>query len=218
MRGTRSFGRKARNDDRTVNTNALILFGVPVLAGAMLGYLCGGTLTALSSSRMRLRRIWLLWLAAALQIAQLSTAAWPAPYGSRARTPFLAATFATALVWLAVNTPHRPWALQLSAWAAMAGGTLNAVAIAVNGRMPYSTQAAAEAGLRPGATTAKNAAATAHTHLRAIGDIIPIPPVHAVISIGDLLIVAGVIGIIAIAMQPAAPHEQARGVAAQSPI
>lgn len=200
-----------------MNTNALILFGVPVLAGVILGYLRGGTLTPLTSG-MRLRRIWLLWLAAALQIVQLSTPAWPAPYGSRARIPLLAATFATALVWLALNTPRRPRALQLSAWAAVAGGTLNAVAIAVNGRMPYSTQAAAEAGLRPGATIAKNAAATAHTHLRAIGDIIPVPPVHAVISIGDLLIVVGVIGIIASAMRAAAPREQARGLAAQSPI
>lgn len=180
-----------------MNADAFVLFGAPVVAGAAVGYLCGGRLSGLLS--VRLRRIWLLWLAAVLQCAQFSTSAW-ARYGEVARVPLLVATFAAALAWLTVNTPRRPRLMQLSAWTAVVGGIANAAAIAVNGRMPYSRSAAAAAGLRPGTETAKNVAAGTHTHLLVLGDIIPVAAVHAVVSIGDLLIVAGVIGLITSAM------------------
>ncbi len=181
----------------------LILFGAPVGAGVLVGYLCGGRLSGLSA--VRLRRIWLLWLAAALQILQLTTPAWPAGLGSPARMALLAGTFVTGLVWLALNTSDRPRVLQLSVWTVAAGGILNGVAVAANGRMPYNRSAAATAGLRPGTLTAKNIAAGAHTRVPALGDIIPVAAVHAVLSVGDLLIIAGVIGLIASAMGQGRP-------------
>ncbi len=183
---------------------AVILFGAPVGAGVLVGYLCGGRLSGLSA--VRLRRLWLLWLAAALQILQLTTTqVWPAGLGGPARVALLAGTFVTGLAWLALNTPDRPGVMQFAVWTIAAGGILNGVAVAANGRMPYNRSAAATAGLRPGTLTAKNIAAGAHTRVPALGDIIPVAAVHAVLSVGDLLIIAGVIGLIASAMGQGRP-------------
>jgi len=82
-----------------------------------------------------------------------------------------------------------------------AGGLLNGVAIAANGRMPYSAWAATRAGLGGGQQTARNVAATHATRLLPIGDVIPVPPLHAVFSIGDVLICLGIATMIIAAMR-----------------
>jgi hypothetical protein len=91
--------------------------------------------------------------------------------------------------------------LRYGALAVAAGGLLNGVAIAANGRMPYSTWAASKAGLGVGLQTARNVAATHATRLLPIGDIMPVPPLHAVFSIGDMLICLGIAAMIVAAMR-----------------
>jgi hypothetical protein len=176
-----------------VNFQAAMLFLSPVAAGVLAGYAAGGSLAGLVSTR--LRALWLLWLAAALQVAQLAGAL------PGLRGPLLAAVFVLAGAWLAVNLPGRPRAMQAAAVVALAGGLANGTAIAANGRMPYLPAAARVAGLRPGAETPKNIAAVAASRLIALGDIIPVPPLRAVISAGDVLIIAGVILLIAASMR-----------------
>jgi Family of unknown function (DUF5317) len=186
-----------------VDVETATLFLAPVTAGVLAGYAAGGSLAGLRSTR--LRALWLLWLAAAVQVGELSVRA----LGRDWRLLLLAVTFALAGAWLVANLPGRSLPMKAAACAALAGGLANGVAIAVNGRMPYLPSAARAAGIAPGLVTPKNAAATPGSHLVALGDTIPVPPLHAIISIGDILIIIATITLIATAMH-AAPRRFAR--------
>jgi hypothetical protein len=52
-----------------VDIDTVILFTAPVAAGVLAGYLTGGSLAGLLS--IRLRALWLVWLAAVVQIGEL---------------------------------------------------------------------------------------------------------------------------------------------------
>ncbi|UWE12769.1 DUF5317 domain-containing protein [Actinacidiphila bryophytorum] len=196
---------------------ALILFGGPVAVGAVAGYLTGGRLNRLAG--IRLRQLWLVWLAAAVQVVQLATARLPGAAGHRLRGPLLALAIGLALLWLCVNALGRARTLQAAVGLALTGALLNALPIAANGRMPYSRSAAATAGLHAGAQTAKNVAAGRSTHLLALGDTIPLARLHAVISIGDILLATAAALLVAAAMhQPAdTARERNRPCPAPSP-
>lgn len=79
-----------------------------------------------------------------------------------------------------------------------AGLILNAVVIAANGAMPVSLYAESRAGMTNEALfrvdDATHEVADSQTHLRALGDVVPVPlPAHPeTVSVGDLLIVSGV--------------------------
>jgi hypothetical protein len=178
------------------------LFIAPVAAGVAVGYVAGGSLAGLLS--IRLRALYLLWLAALVQVGELYARA----LGQGWRLTLLAATFALAGAWLVANLPGRPLAMKTAAGAALAGGLANGVAIAVNGRMPYLSSAARTARIAPGLATPKNVAADPGSHLTALGDTIPVPPLHAIVSIGDILIIIATIALISTAMRtaPRYPH------------
>ena len=169
---------------------ALLLFAIPAVVGVAAGYVAGGNLRNLVATRFR--ALWLLWAAAAAQLADVIPAA---------RTWVFVATFAVAVGWLVVNALRWPPVLRYGALAVAVGGLMNGVAIAANGRMPYSTWAASKAGLGVGLQTARNVAATHATRLLPIGDIIPVPPLRAVFSIGDMLICLGIAAMIIAAMR-----------------
>ena len=169
---------------------AVLLFAIPVVVGVAAGYAAGGSLRNLVATRFR--ALWLLWAVAAAQLADVIPAA---------RTWVFVATFAVAVGWLVVNALQWPPVLRYGALAVAAGGLLNGGAIAANGRMPYSTWAASKAGLGVGLQTARNVAATHATRLLPIGDIMPVPPLHAVFSIGDMLICLGIAAMIVAAMR-----------------
>ncbi|MGW2488351.1 DUF5317 family protein [Streptomyces sp. NPDC001606] len=190
-----------------MGATALILFGGPVAVGTAAGYLSGGRLGRLPG--VRLRRLWLLWLAAAVQVAQLATAGLPGAAGRPLGAPLLALAFGLALLWLGVNARGRSWPLKTGVGLALTGAVLNALPIAVNGRMPYSPSSAADAGLRAGSRTAKNVPAGHSTRLLALGDTIPLPPLHAVVSIGDLLLATAAAVLVTAAMHhPANPARE----------
>ncbi|WP_225833408.1 DUF5317 family protein [Streptomyces sp. NK08204] len=92
---------------------------------------------------------------------------------------------------------------------AVGGALLNALASAADGRMPYGPCAAAAAGPAAGPRTAKNVSAGHTVRLLALGDTIPVPALHAVISIGDILLAASAVLLISTAMhhnaQPRTP-------------
>lgn len=169
---------------------AVLLFAIPVVIGVAAGYAAGGSLRNLVATRFR--ALWLLWAAAAAQFADVIPAA---------RTWVFVATFAVAVGWLAINALQWPPVLRFSTLAVAVGGLLNCVVIAANGRMPYSTWAASKAGLGVGLQTARNVAATHATRLLPIGDVIPVPSLHAVFSIGDMLICLGIATMIIGAMR-----------------
>jgi hypothetical protein len=140
--------------------------------------LLGGRLGALGE--LRLRGLWLLWIALAVQVVIFAPGgpAWPAlHFGSYA----LAAGF----VWCNRALPF----VRLTAL----GGALNLVAIAANGgTMPARAAAVATAGLAD--TGPANSAVVDDPKLAFLGDVFAIPaswPLHNVFSAGDVLLVIG---------------------------
>lgn len=145
--------------------------------------LTGGRLSRVAE--LRLRWLWAALAALALQVV-LTTLA---PSGSPVLHEVLhVASYVLAGGCIVAN--RRITGLPVLAL----GAALNAVAIAANhGVMPASARAMRLAGLAPDADFS-NSAPVAHPHLLALGDVIPVPgpwPLGNVMSVGDLLILAG---------------------------
>jgi hypothetical protein len=164
----------------------LLLMIAPPVAGVALGHLSGGRLAGFRT--IGVRALWLVWLAAVAQYAV------DGPAG-------LAVVFTSVLIWLAVNLPRWPAAVRLAGVAVLLGAALNGSAIALNGRMPYDPAAAAIAGLPAGAETPENEPAATATRVAVLGDTIPVPPLHAVVSPGDLLIAGGACAFVVFTMR-----------------
>jgi uncharacterized protein DUF5317 len=162
-----------------------ILMATPPLAGVALGYLSGGRLRGLRT--IDVKALWLVWLAAAAQLAQYRVPALRGP-------ATLLVVFGAVLAWLAVNLPRQPVALRAAGLLIVLGALLNGLPIALNGRMPYD--AAAATGETP-----KNVAANERTRAAALGDTIPLAPLHALISPGDILIGGGACAFVLVAMR-----------------
>ena len=182
-----------------------VLLLIPPAAGICAGYAAGGRLERLIS--MRFRAGWLLFLAALLQAAQYYARPVRDLFEHRLGVPMLALVFALVAIWLTVNSLRWPTASRAAGIVIMLGASLNGLVILLNGRMPYSLAAARQAGLRPGLVTPKNMPAGSGTTLRFLSDIVPVSPLHKIVSPGDLLIVLGGSLLIALAMRrTAAPR------------
>lgn len=175
-----------------MSIRAALLYCVPPILGVAVGYLLGGRLRRIAG--LRLRALWLLWIAAAGQLLAMRLLT-GVPAG-------LAVTvvFGAAAACLAVNLRHSR-TMAVTGSVVLTGAALNGVAIVLNGGMPYSPEAAVRAGLPPDAETVKNAAAHAGTRLAPLGDVIAVPPLHAVVSVGDLLIALGIVALVASSMR-----------------
>jgi Family of unknown function (DUF5317) len=97
-------------------------------------------------------------------------------------------------------------------WLVAAGLCLNLVVTADNHGMPYSPIALASAGVRP-ASYNDTPKASALSHPERVGDqllflsdVIPIPPLHTVVSFGDLLVSFGFGAVTATAMWDRRPR------------
>jgi hypothetical protein len=147
--------------------------------------LTGGHLGRLLEVRLRWR--WAALAALALQVV-ITTLATSGSPGLHAQLHI--ASYALAAACVLAN--RRIAGLPVLAL----GAALNTMAIIANaGVMPASAHAMRLAGLTAAAHFANSAPVT-HPHLLAIGDVIPVPgpwPLGNVISIGDILIVAGLL-------------------------
>ena len=166
---------------------------LPVLIGLALGLVCRRSPRSLA--RLQPSHVWLLWLAGAIQLAEYAVPPLRRLALSDGRGGFTAAIFAcvAACLWLNANRFRGP---TRAAWVAIGvGAVLNAVPLALNGVMPFDRSAAVAIGMSPttiDATLVKNGVADAGTHLPWLGDIIPVAPLHLIISIGDIAICVGV--------------------------
>jgi hypothetical protein len=165
-----------------VSIRGLILLLAPPLIGVVLGYLVGGRLTGFRT--IRVRALWLVWLAAAVQAAQYYAPVLRDTIESF--VPILAIVFLLVLGWLALNLATWPATIRVAGIVIAMGALLNGLVITANGRMPYAPAMAEAVGLPPGLTTPKNEPMDADTRLSALGDVIPIAPLHKVISPGDV--------------------------------
>jgi hypothetical protein len=182
-----------------VSIRFVLLTVAPAAAGVALGHLLGGRLAGFGTIRIRALR--LVWLAAGVQFAQLSADGVRRSVEQTVGVPMLAVIFTLVLIWLAVNIPRWPGTIRAAGCLIVLGAALNGLAIALNGRMPYEPAAARSAGLPAGIVTPKNEPVDAGTRLAALGDTIPLEPFRAVISVGDILIAAGICALVALVMR-----------------
>src|SRR5690348_6513696 len=116
----------------------------PLAVGVLTGYALGGRLRTLAGTK--LHATWLLLLAAGLQFCYFHWQSQRLEVESWLGLSLLVPIFGLVGVWVLVNVPGRPRAVQAAATAILAGGALNAVVIAAKGRMPYSESAVRAVG------------------------------------------------------------------------
>ncbi|GAA4410224.1 DUF5317 family protein [Actinokineospora soli] len=186
---------------------SFVLAMSPIVLGLAVGYARGGRTLRLAG---RFRALWLLWLAFVVQMLQHWVAGFRQVVEIDIGVPILAVVFGLGLVWLAVNLPPWPRAMRAGGGSILLGASGNALAIFTNGgRMPYSPRAAEIAGA-PIAHTVKSAPADAQTRLSFLIDYIPVPVLHKVASVGDVLIGLGVAVLIAAGMSLTDPTPPTR--------
>jgi hypothetical protein len=164
----------------------------PVIFGVTLGLVLGRSPRSLAS--LQPTHVWLLWLAAAVQIAEYYVPPLKRLALSGARPWFTVAIFGCVAACLWLNATRYRGALQ-AAWLTIGvGAVMNTIPIALNGTMPFSRSAALAAGvpaLNLDSVHVKNGVAHAGTKLAWLGDVIPVAPIAKVFSIGDCAIVFG---------------------------
>lgn len=195
-----------------MSVTLLLLWAMAFGIGAGVGYAAGGRLSNLAHHRLRL--LVLPWVAFALQVADFSSEAVRRFLRDTLPVPTLTVIYALFFVWVLANLPGRSRALTVAGCLVLLGGAANAAAIAANGRMPGSYQAAVAAGV-PGHLLAgvdespKHAWRDEHTKLAWLGDNIPFCPARLAVSVGDIVLMAGVILVVAAGMRPRRPEQPA---------
>lgn len=159
-----------------------LVLAVVVVAVAV-GYALRGRLRGLAE--LDLRHLWLLGVGV---VAQLGVFALPVDGpGAAVSPPLLVASFVAVIGFLLANR-HLP-----GMWLAAAGVALNAVVIAANGAMPVSPSAVAVVSDSPASfPVGKHAPLDADTRLPWLADVIPVPPLRSIVSVGDVVLAAGV--------------------------
>lgn len=158
------------------------LFLTTIALALLLGYFAGGRLRRLG--QLRLRWPWLALLGFALQARVPSR---------HLQIVFLTTSF--VLLWAFAVANIRVIGVPL----VFAGIVLNLSVMALNEGMPVSRSALLASGQgselerlieEPGA---KHHLATTDDRLLFLGDVIPLPPIRAVVSVGDLFTVTGLV-------------------------
>jgi hypothetical protein len=153
-------------------------------ASVALGLARGGSLETLASTP--LRWVGLLFGGLGLQVA---AAVWSPPWLTRPWA-LLVIVLSNLAILLFIAANRRLPGMLL----ADLGVALNLLVIVVNGAMPVSAIAARQAGIEtaPSSVALKHERMTDTTALPWLGDVVPLPVVGEVLSIGDLLLAAGI--------------------------
>jgi hypothetical protein len=199
----------------------LTLMILPIaVALALLAFRPGG-LRALS--HLRLRGLALIWTAAAVQFLRVTDQSWATAFLEyRGGALPVALMWVLAVMFVAVNFSPLPWRMRVGFGALAVGFTLNTLVIVLNGGMPFSAQAARWAGL-PEQVIAEAGTryqqTSAETSFAALGDVVPVPLLQKVVSVGDLLMFVGISWLlIALAWRGAGSEPLRRASAGSLPI
>lgn len=180
-------------------------FTLSVLVLAVgLAYLRGGRLHRLAEAP--LRWAWLLLAGVGLQVT-LDVIAARGVLGDASTAGWLLLVASQALVlgWVVANA-HLPGTIMISM-----GLLLNAVVIAANGAMPVSPEAIAAVGAEAAVTpTGKHTLLTEGTRLPWLADVLPLPPLRSIISVGDIVLAAGLVPTAHALMTYRSPGERRR--------
>lgn len=155
---------------------------IAAVIAALAGRLRGGSFESLAATPFR----WPLLLWTGL-IVQITFDLWdPQWLGSTGGLVVILGTNALVAAFLVVNR-------RLPGMALAAGGMLlNVMVIALNGAMPVSLPAAERAGVRVREMGIKHEVLDPDTLLPWLGDVIPLPGVGALISLGDVVLAMGI--------------------------
>lgn len=176
----------------------VIVLGV----GVTIGYLRGGRLSRIAEIVVW---SWLLLVGLALQVAVQATAS-RGQLPSLVGTGLLLASQLLVAVWVVLNR-YRPGMPLI-----FLGLLLNAVVLAANGAMPVAPEAIAAIGL-PGVepVPGKHEIMTDGTRLRYLADVVPLPPLRTIVSVGDIVLGAGIIPLLSHLMTYRTPSERRGG-------
>ena len=169
----------------------MILIVLTIVLGAAVGLATGGSLMYFPS--IRLRRWWLAAIGIALQFVN--------PSGWLGHATVIA-SFACLLVFAVVNIRAAGFVLICT------GLALNALVILFNGGMPVTREAIVRSGqgstlpaLIAGEGGDKHHLADSGSQLLILGDVIPLPrPVGQAVSVGDIVLDAGLAWYVAASM------------------
>lgn len=165
----------------------MALLAVSLFPGILAGWAVGGRLGRLAELELRAPAVIFAALALQLGLGLL-------PAGARA--PALAGSCVLVGVWLLLNVRGRPPVLGLAVGLLAAGWLLNVAVMLPNGGMPVSGAALARIGAPPQTDVSdghlyKHVPADAETVLPWLADVVPLAPLSAVVSAGDLVLAAG---------------------------
>jgi len=177
----------------------LVLMLLPAFVAAALILVQGGSTRVVW---IRIRAWWLIIPAAVLQWAN-SGGHYPTSVADGTATRVVTASclvLAAALCWL--NWTGRPRIIKAGLGLIFAGAVVNAIPILAYGGMPYSTSAALTSGfskqqLADGANGHMPIEPDHATALVAFSDIVPLPGLMKVVSLGDVALLVGLIVVLA---------------------
>ncbi|MFN2615337.1 MAG: DUF5317 family protein [Actinomycetota bacterium] len=154
-------------------------------------------------ANLHLRWAWVLLLALLVSLIPLF---WSAISGTGAARALLLASNVGVIAFLAVNVARARGGVRAGLLIAAIGWLLNFVVIAINAGMPLSRWAWEHSGQSGPIEAGKGGffkVVEAHpgTTFRFLGDVIPLRVVTQVLSIGDILLLAGIVVVIAAAMR-----------------
>jgi hypothetical protein len=179
----------------------VILLGAAVLAGMVAGRLCGGGWQGLGSLRVR----W-PWLPVAALGLQVAIGAGPLRGPGAGRAVLLGSSYSLVGTWIWLNALACTGPLRWALVAVAEGWLLNVLVMVANGGMPVSNAALARIG-HAGATVSnghlwKHVVVSPATRIPLLGDVvpIPIPLLRSVVSVGDLVMLAGISVAVAVVM------------------
>ena len=179
----------------------MLLAFVLLLAGVAFGVLRGGSLDNIN--RVRFRLPWLVFLGLGLQIGvEVAATRFPEIDRGMAGPIVLAISYGCVGAFVALNFRF-PGALIIGL-----GLALNLSVILANGAMPVSRWAATVSGSHTAPhlqNSVKHMDMGPGTRLRLLGDIIPLPPI-GVVSVGDVVLGAGVFVLVSYLMAPPSSH------------
>jgi hypothetical protein len=161
---------------------------VTVGGAIVVSYLRGGRISRIADAE--LRHTWLLFAGLLLQLV-VDAAAVRGMLQEPGSYLLLLASQVLVLIWVLVNW-WRPGMVLIGL-----GLLLNAVVIGANGAMPVSQDAIDALGIgdvtvHPG----KHELMTEQTQLPWLADILPLPPLRTIISVGDIVLAAGLIPLV----------------------
>jgi hypothetical protein len=173
------------------------LTAVALLTGGLLGVVAGGRLASLAEVSLR----W--WGALAAGVAlQLLTG--PLGLGGRPGTTAVVGSYLCLLAFALANRA------LVGMHVVCVGLALNATVILLNGGMPVRAEAVAAVGLDPARIEDADLGAKRHLEgpddrLTFLGDVLPLRPLGEVVSVGDVVLAAGVAGLLFRLLRPRAP-------------